>query len=57
VKVTKYRAWDKVTKKFIEIGFHIIGEVTCFDLIGQYIEETKHLRDMSKGSILAYNDF
>lgn len=53
----RFRVWDKVTKKFVYTGFHIFGEVTCFDLIGQYISETKDQRDMSQGSLLAYNDF
>ena len=38
----KFRAWDKVAKKFLmpwPEGFHIIGEVTCFDLIGQQLHE------------------
>jgi uncharacterized phage protein (TIGR01671 family) len=35
----KFRAWDTKTKKFLETGFHIFGEVTCFDLIGQHLAE------------------
>ena len=37
----KFRAWDKVTKKWIAKDFHVLGEVTCFDLIGQYLSENK----------------
>jgi uncharacterized phage protein (TIGR01671 family) len=30
----KFRAWDKKEKKWICVGFHIIGEVTVFDMLG-----------------------
>ena len=36
----KFRAWDKVAKKFLypwPDGFHILGETICFDLIGQQL--------------------
>ena len=39
---TKYRAYDNVAKTFLKPwpeGFHILGEVTCFDLIGQQLKE------------------
>jgi uncharacterized phage protein (TIGR01671 family) len=32
----KFRAWDDVNKKFPFQSFHIIGEVTIFDLCQQY---------------------
>ena len=38
----KLRAWDKVAKKFLlpwPDGFHILGETTCFDLIGMQLKE------------------
>lgn len=38
----KFRAWDKVAKKFLfpwPNGFNILGETTCFDLIGQQLGE------------------
>lgn len=38
----KFRAWDKVGKKFLipwPEGFHILGETTCFDLIGMQLKE------------------
>jgi len=35
----KFRAWDTKTKKMIFTGFHVMGEVTCFGLIDQYIDE------------------
>jgi uncharacterized phage protein (TIGR01671 family) len=40
MRVLKFRAWDKVKKEWIfhtnENPFHIIGEVTVFDMLGQY---------------------
>jgi len=36
----KFRAWDKIAKKFMwpwPDGFHLLGETTCFDLIGQQL--------------------
>lgn len=38
----KFRAWDKVTKKFLwpwPDGFYLFGETTCFDLIEQQVRE------------------
>ena len=38
----KFRAWDKVAKKFLHPwpdGFHILGETTCFDMIGMQLKE------------------
>lgn len=38
----KFRAWDKLQKKFLypyPEGFDILGETTCFDLIGQQIKD------------------
>lgn len=37
----KFRAWDKKLKKMVFTGFHVIGEVTCFELIYQHCYETK----------------
>lgn len=37
-----FRAWDKVAKKFLypwPDGFHILGETTCFGMIGQQLGE------------------
>ena len=31
----KFRAWDTVTKQWLEVGFHLFGEVTCFDIVRQ----------------------
>ena len=39
---SKFRAWDKVQKKFLDPwpeGFHLLGETTCFDTIGQQLAE------------------
>lgn len=39
---TKFRAWDKVAKKYMKPwpdGFHILGETTCFDLIGMQLKD------------------
>ncbi|MDO8609372.1 MAG: YopX family protein [bacterium] len=38
-RILKFRAWDIKTKKFIATDFHILGEVMCFGLIEQYIDE------------------
>ena len=35
----KFRAWDKKTKHMIATGFHVIGEVTMFNMIEQYLYE------------------
>jgi hypothetical protein len=32
-----FRAYDTLTKKWIAKDFTILGEVTCFDIIGQYL--------------------
>jgi uncharacterized phage protein (TIGR01671 family) len=32
----KFRAWDSKNKKFPFIGFHVMGEVSAFDLLEQY---------------------
>lgn len=32
----KFRAWDKVKKEWVMVGFHIIGEVTVFDMLNGY---------------------
>ena len=37
----KFRAWDSLTKQWLAVGFHLIGEVTCFDIIGQKLTRTK----------------
>ena len=37
----KFRAWDSLTKQWLAVGFHLIGEVTCFDVIGQKLEKVK----------------
>ena len=44
----KFRAWDKLDKKFLwpwPEGFTILGEVTCFDLIGQQLRDNMHDRE------------
>ena len=51
----KFRAWDKVAKKFLipwPDGFHILGETTCFDLIGQQLHE----RSPEKDTLSMLND-
>src|SRR5579872_3908181 len=35
----KFRAWDKETKQMIVTGFHVFGEYTLFNVIGQYLAE------------------
>lgn len=56
----KFRVWDKFQKKYVFIGFHIIGEVTCFSGIESVINETwKERKKKFKyaGTIQAFNDF
>jgi uncharacterized phage protein (TIGR01671 family) len=51
----KFRAWDKVSKKFLRPwpnGFHILGETTCFDLIGMQLKE----RSPEKTTLEMLND-
>ena len=51
----KLRAWDKVAKKFLlpwPDGFHILGETTCFDLIGMQLKE----RSPEKATLEMLND-
>ena len=51
----KFRAWDKVSKKFLHPwpnGFHILGETTCFDLIGMQLKE----RNPEKTTLEMLND-
>jgi uncharacterized phage protein (TIGR01671 family) len=50
----KFRVWDTLTKKMVDTGFHVIGEVTVFGLIDQYAQENKGDR---KCSLERYNDF
>jgi uncharacterized phage protein (TIGR01671 family) len=37
----KFRAWDKKTQKMIATGYAVIGEVTMFNMVDQYISEHK----------------
>jgi uncharacterized phage protein (TIGR01671 family) len=37
----KFRAFDKRANKMIFTGFSILGEVMCFQLIEQYIDENR----------------
>lgn len=37
----KFRAFDHGTNKMIVTGFHVIGEVTMFGLVEQYLYENK----------------
>lgn len=43
----KFRAWDTKTKKMISTGFHVMGEVTAFGLIDQYIDGNRCGADAS----------
>lgn len=47
----KFRAWDTKTKKMIFTGFHIIGEVTCFELIYRYCWENKEEDEPTLGRL------
>jgi uncharacterized phage protein (TIGR01671 family) len=46
----KYRAWDKVKKEWIVIGFSLIGEVTVFDMLKM------HKVEAGRTSLEALND-
>lgn len=48
----KFRAWDNLTNEMICVGYHIIGEVTVFGLIDQFIKENMY----EKSSLDRYND-
>lgn len=56
----KFRAWDSFQKKYVFEGFNVIGEITCFDGIGQIIQETwkeRSEKQRYETSLLAFNDF
>lgn len=60
MKQNRYRAFDSFQNKYVFVGFHIVGEVTCFDGIEHIISETAKERNTAKGytcSIEAWNDF
>lgn len=40
----KFRAWSKKFNKFMSVGFHMIGEITFFDLLNQH--KLKELEDL-----------
>jgi len=48
--ILKFRAWDKKNKVWAYEGFHLMGEVTIFDLLNQY-----KLRESL--SILEFNQY
>ncbi len=50
IREIKFRAWDELARKMAVIGFHVIGEVTMFNMIDMYIQET---RDSKTESTLA----
>jgi len=53
MRTIKFRAWDTKTNKYMEPwpeGFHLFGETTCFDLIGQ------QFADECENRLLRYND-
>lgn len=54
-----FRAWDKFLQKYIFTGFSVIGEVTCFSLMEQVLQEIWEARKKEygyKASIEAWND-
>ena len=38
----KFRAWDTFVKEMVDSGFHVIGEVTMFDMISQHCSAHKN---------------
>lgn len=56
----KFRAWDKFQNKYVFVGFHVFGEVTCFSLMDRVISDTWKERSEQLGyqsTIEAWNDF
>lgn len=51
-RLSKFRAFDSLRKVMIATGYHVIGEVTMFGIIDQYISE--HLE--GKSHLERYND-
>ena len=39
MKQSKFRAFDTALNKMVVTGFHVIGEVTMFDMIQQHLHE------------------
>lgn len=50
----KFRAWDKKYRKMIFKEFHLLGEVMAFNMIEQYLAQTKSKDDVP--TILRWND-
>ena len=50
----KFRAWDKKYSEMIFTGFHVLGEVTAFSQIEQYLFETKQVDNIP--TIERWND-
>lgn len=48
----KFRAFDTLKKVMIAEGFHVIGEVTMFSVIDQYVRENRE----GKSSLERYGD-
>jgi uncharacterized phage protein (TIGR01671 family) len=56
----KFRAYDKFQNKIVFEGFHIVGEVTAFNMMEQIIFSTAKKRQEKYGynsTIEAWNDF
>ena len=56
----KFRAWDKFQNKYVFVGFHILGEVSCFGGIESVIGETWKERSEKlkyNSSLEAWDDF
>lgn len=47
-----FRAWDKASSTWIEQGFHVLGEVSCFDLVMGIMRE----RHFPKPTLEMLND-
>jgi hypothetical protein len=53
-----FRCWDKFQKKYVFTDFHVIGEVTCFDMMEMVIRDTwKERSKLYQTTIESWNDF
>lgn len=51
----KFRAWDKRTRKMVTTGFHVIGQVSAFDMLYDY--GMKHGKRKNEVGLMRMNSF